>query len=64
MNICGQSGKTIFHTMGEAHKAVAALRNKHARLRLHVYRCSNCGGFHTTKRDRAELMRLVTKEAR
>lgn len=30
MNICGQSGKTIFTTMGEAHKAVAALRNKHA----------------------------------
>lgn len=64
MNTCAPSGKTIYPTMGDAHRAVAALRNKHARLRLHVYRCSNCGGFHTTKRDRAELMRLVTKEAR
>lgn len=66
MNTCTRSGKTVYPSMGEAHKAVAALKHKrvHAlgKVRLHIYRCSHCGGFHTTKRDRAELRRIVGME--
>ena len=66
MNTCERSGKTIYPTQGDAHKAVAALKHQrqHAlgRIRLHIYRCSHCGDFHTTKRDRAELRRIVAME--
>lgn len=66
MDTCPRSGKTVYPTTSDAHKAIAALKHKRVtplgRVRLHIYRCTHCGGFHTTKRDLAELRRLVAKE--
>lgn len=65
MNLCERSGKTVYPTERDAHKAIAALKGKRRHGftgHLHTYRCSHCGGFHTTKRDRAELRRLVAEE--
>lgn len=59
---CLRAGKTRYATTGDAHKAIASLKRKrvHAlKVPLHVYRCSHCGDFHTTKRDAADLRRIV-----
>lgn len=58
---CSAAGKTAYASHGEAAKAIESLarRGQCRRVRLHVYRCPDCGKFHLTKRDRGEWRRIV-----